>query len=168
MMFRIFLTNLGKYNEGELVGKWVDLPCGDFETELKAIGVSDEPDENGAYYEEFFITDYENDYNVSVDEYENLDELNDIAERLEGLDEYDQMKLEAYCEAVSNDVLYALDHIDDFYFYANMTLEDVAAELFDECYSHDIPDCYIDYRAFARDLRFDGYTETEHGVVCAC
>lgn len=167
-MFRIFLTNLGKYNEGELVGKWVDLPCSDIETELKAIGVSDEPDENGAYYEEFFITDYENDYNVSVDEYENLDELNDIAERLEGLDEYDQMKLEAYCEAVSNDVLYALDNIDDYIFYANMTLEDVATELFDECYVHDIPDCYIDYSAFARDLRFDGYTETEHGVVCAC
>ena len=24
--FKIFLTNLGKYNEGELVGEWVALP----------------------------------------------------------------------------------------------------------------------------------------------
>ena len=26
----------------------------------------------------------------------------------------------------------------------------------------------FDYEAFARDLRFDGYTETEHGVICIC
>lgn len=46
---RIFLTNLGKYNEGE----WVDLP------------VSHEE------YEEYFITDYECDL-YEVGEYENL------------------------------------------------------------------------------------------------
>ena len=33
-MFRIFLTNLGKYNEGILIGKWVDLPCDNLEEEL--------------------------------------------------------------------------------------------------------------------------------------
>lgn len=27
MEMKIFLANLGKYNEGELVGKWVSLPC---------------------------------------------------------------------------------------------------------------------------------------------
>ena len=26
MMMNIYLTNLGKYNEGELVGEWVQLP----------------------------------------------------------------------------------------------------------------------------------------------
>lgn len=31
MEFRVFITNLGKYNEGELVGKWLDLPCDDIE-----------------------------------------------------------------------------------------------------------------------------------------
>ena len=25
MVVRVFLTNLGKYNEGELVGKWVEI-----------------------------------------------------------------------------------------------------------------------------------------------
>lgn len=85
-MFRIFLTNLGKYNEGELVGEWVDLPCEDFDAVLKRIGVSDQPDEQGRYYEEFFITDYESDYGVKVHEYENLDHLNEVAELLEGTD----------------------------------------------------------------------------------
>lgn len=27
----IYLTNLGKYNEGELVGEWVELPVSDEE-----------------------------------------------------------------------------------------------------------------------------------------
>lgn len=52
-MFKIFLTNLGKYNEGLLIGKWVELPCDNLEEELEAIGVGKVP------YEEYFITDYE-------------------------------------------------------------------------------------------------------------
>lgn len=28
-MLKIYIANLGKYNEGELVGKWVELPCED-------------------------------------------------------------------------------------------------------------------------------------------
>ena len=35
-MFRIFITNLEKYNEGELIGKWLDLPCNNIDKELSA------------------------------------------------------------------------------------------------------------------------------------
>ena len=89
-MLRIFLTNLGKYNEGRLIGEWVELPCTDNELEAvkERIGISDEPDENGNYYEEWFITDYETDiYGVEIGEYDNLDKLNKLAETLENLDE---------------------------------------------------------------------------------
>ena len=51
-----------------------------------------------------------------------------------------------------------------------MDLDDVAAELADEWLnSKDIPSFisnYFDYAAFARDLSFDGYNETSHGVIC--
>lgn len=87
-MLKIFLTNLGKYNEGYLVGEWVELPCYDLDEVLKRIGVSDEPDENGNYYEEYFITDYETDLGIKVDEYESVGKLNEIAEVLEGCDAY--------------------------------------------------------------------------------
>ena len=52
---KIFITNLGRYNEGYLVGKWVKLPvCEDvLDKVLKEIGIDE-------YYEEYFITDYEN------------------------------------------------------------------------------------------------------------
>ena len=63
-MLKIFLTNLGKYNEGYLVGKWVELPCDDLETEMETIGVGEAP------YEEYFITDYESDFGVSIGEFD--------------------------------------------------------------------------------------------------
>lgn len=55
-MLKIYLTNLGKYNEGYLVGKWVELPATDEELEeaKKEIGINQQ-------YEEWFITDYESD-----------------------------------------------------------------------------------------------------------
>lgn len=55
---------------------------------------------------------------------------------------------------------------DDIAFYDGQTLEDVAEELFFECY--DVPDNlrpYIDINAFARDLSFDGYKEGLYGVI---
>ena len=62
----------------------------------------------------------------------------------------------------------ALDNFAATY-YDGMTLEEVAEQIVEECY--DLPEIalrYFDYEAFARDLRFDGYTETEHGVICIC
>ena len=38
-MLKIYIANLGKYNEGELVGKWVELPCEDLDEVLKEIEV---------------------------------------------------------------------------------------------------------------------------------
>ena len=76
-MLRIYLTNLGKYNEGQLVGEWVELPVTEEELEkvLERIGISEEPDENGNYYEEYFITDYESDFNYKVGEYDSIEEF---------------------------------------------------------------------------------------------
>lgn len=159
MEFKIFLTNLGKYNEGELVGKWVELPCNDFEAELAAIGV------DGEEYEEYFITDYECDCEaVEVHEYESLEELNDLAERLQDVDDLDW--LAAYMQDSGEDLL---DAIDDYeacsMWYKDMDLEELAYQLVEEDY--DLPDFakrYFDYESFAYDLSFE-YTEYEGGVL---
>ena len=160
-MFNVFITNLGKYNEGELVGKWLELPCVDLEAELESIGVADD-----SMYEEYFITDYENDYGYEVGEYENLEELNDMAETLEALDEYEAAHLKAYIEADGCGITEALERYENSQFYKGMSLIDVAYELVEECY--DLPEIaqrYFDYEAFARDLGFDGYYETEEGTI---
>lgn len=76
---KIFLTNLGKYNEGELVGEWVTLPVQDFKPILERIGI------DGKNYEEVFITDYEAPF--EIEEYDNINELNNKVKRIEALDE---------------------------------------------------------------------------------
>lgn len=164
-MLRIYLTNLGKYNEGQLIGEWVDLPCTDEELEAvkERIGISDEPDENGNYYEEWFITDYESDIQgVEVGEYDNLDELNEFAEELEDLNESQKQALQAFLEDGSN-FDEALEGVQNFNYmiYSDChDMEDVAMEYAEETGLLDsIPEnlrYYFDYKAFGRDMDLEG------------
>lgn len=92
-----YVTNLGKYNEGELVGEWVKFPISKEEMSavLDRIGI-------GAEYEEIFITDYDTSlYSVSsqLGEYENLDKLNYLAGVIAELDASDREKYEAVLES---------------------------------------------------------------------
>lgn len=84
--FEAFVTNLGKYNEGMLVGEWVKLPTTEEEMQkvFERIGIGKQ-DEFGQPYEEWFITDYECPiYGVQkmLGEYENLD-IRDEGDRME-------------------------------------------------------------------------------------
>ena len=93
---KIFLTNLGKYTEGYLVGKWVKLPvCEEvLDKVLKEIGINE-------YYEEYFITDYENEIiglGDVISEYSSVQALNELAQRLEGLSDDEADKLGAVLE----------------------------------------------------------------------
>ena len=53
--FEAFVTNLGKYNEGMLVGEWVKLPTTEEEMQkvFERIGIGKQ-DEFGQPYEEWF------------------------------------------------------------------------------------------------------------------
>lgn len=57
--FEAYITNLGKYNEGELVGEWVKFPTTPEELQnvFERIGIGSK-DEFGCTYEEWFISDY--------------------------------------------------------------------------------------------------------------
>lgn len=160
---KAYITNLGKYNEGCLVGKWINFPIDedDFESELESIGVKE-----NTMYEEWFIADYDcslfNMYDA-FGEYPSIDDINEVAEALED----HESEFTALMEVCSyTDALGYLES-ENYTFYKDMTLEDVAYELVEECYN--LPEIalrYFDYAAFARDLEFDGYTETSNGVIC--
>lgn len=162
---KAYITNLGKYNEGCLVGKWIDFPIDedDFESELESIGVKE-----NTMYEEWFVTDYDcslfNMYDA-FGEYPSIDDINEVAEALED----NESEVTALMEVCSyTDALRYLES-ENYTFYEGMTLEDVAYELVEECYNlPEIAQRYFDYKAFARDLSFDGYTETSSGVICLC
>ena len=90
-------------------------------------------------------------------------------------DEYKYELMEAYCVVRSfdewsdlvNDYEENCDH--DIVFYKIKTKLDVAYEIIDECYNLEKMlgnlANYFDYNAFARDLSYDGYTETSNGVI---
>ena len=58
--FAAFITNLGKYNEGELIGEWVKFPttAEEIKAAMDSIGIG-QKDDFGYAYEEWFITDYD-------------------------------------------------------------------------------------------------------------
>ena len=159
-MIRIALTNLKKYNEGELVFEWVDLPQDDFTHVFNKIG-----------HDEFFISDYECELPIAmIDEYENLETLNEIAEILENLQDYEKETLLAILESETLLLDEALEILNDekFIFYSNVNLEGLAEQFVEEGIFGEISTSiisYIDYERIARDLKFEGYIETSVGVI---
>ena len=81
--FEAYITNLGKFNEGELVGEWVKFPTTseDLQKVFERIGIGSK-DDFGNPYEEWFISDYDcyvDGLYEMLGEYESLDELNYLA-----------------------------------------------------------------------------------------
>lgn len=178
---RIYIANLGKYNEGELVGKWIDLPFSDeeFEELLIEIKVAHR-DENGEFqnwheedgimYEEVAIHDYETDLDYKIGEYDSIEDLNSMIQDVESLDDYELDEVMAYMEAIGNDLEEAIDAQSNgrIFLYGVDSFTELAEHFVDEGLYGDIPENltnYIDYEAIGRDLSFDNFYETEKGIV---
>ena len=69
-LFEAYITNLGKYNEGELVGDWFEPPI-DYDEMAERIGLNE-------FYEEYAIHDYELPF--EIDEYTPIEEVNRLCE----------------------------------------------------------------------------------------
>ena len=171
-MLNIFVNTWGNYNEnGVDGGEWVTLPMDPDELEEKMEAIAEQMHDNDP---EYFINDYEWTTEIeprAIDEMENIEELNGFLNELEALEDWEQKEIAAAIEAFGYDFMEAMDKQQRgcFTFYEGMDLEDVAEELLNECYlTKDTPDIftrYFDYTAIARDLGFDGYYETTHGVI---
>ena len=114
----------------------------------------------------YIVVGCENSWN-----YENKDltlkELNNLAQDLQDIeDNGDEEWLAAYVDATNCDLNIAVDKYEDSTFYHDMDLIDVAYDIVEDCYN--LPENlerYFDYEAFARDLGFDGYIETDYGTI---
>ena len=158
---KIFLTNLGKYTEGYLIGKWVKLPVSEDKLNevLEAIGINE-------YYEEYFITDCENDIiglNDVISEYSSISVLNKLAQRLEELSADDERKLGAVLEYEActsvEEVLALLDKLDEFELVIGVSDDETLGYYYaEELGSIDIPEHlknYMDYEAYGLDIRLE-------------
>lgn len=174
MEIRGYVANLGKYNEGELVGEWVTFPVYEDEWNeiLERIGISDKPDENWMIYEEYFFPDWYNHCELDFGEFESLERINEVAEKVEGLDYIEEEILDAmvddgYSPEGALDAIGAGDYV---YYPDCDNMEDVAYQLVEESGMlagvDDTIARYFDYEAYGRDLDIEGtFLPTKSGYI---
>lgn len=167
----IYITNLGKYAEGYLIGQWLLLPCPEdkLQEALTAIGINDE-------YEEYFITDSESEIpNIHIDQYASLSELNKLAAKIEELADYDYDKLTAVLEWESaltvTGIIDIIDNLDSYDLLSDISDDAALGEYFaTELGVFDaIPvnlRYYLDTERYGRDLRLElDMCYTSYGAV---
>lgn len=176
VMFEGYVTNLGRYNEGELVGEWVEFPTTTehMQDVFERIGI------DGKQYEEYFITDYDlpafsNKFYNMLGEYESINELNFLAQRMDesGID---PQKLNALLEMKTpssiGDIINTIENQDCYILLSDVNsdsdlgyyyLEDVG--IYDLSAMGNLAN-YIDYEKFGRDIAMDLTGEfTECGFI---
>ena len=177
--FAAFITNLGKYNEGELVGEWVKFPttAEKLKEVFKRIGIG-QKDDFGNPYEEWFITDYDCYVDGLYDklgEYENLDELNYLASKLDEMDQSDYAKFQAAMEigdytSSLQEIINLTENLDCYEIYPNIEdYDDLGRYYLEELEVSKVPahlQNYIDYEAYGRDVALEeNGTFTDQGYV---
>ena len=159
-----YVTNLGRYNEGYLVGEFLALPATTEEVQaiFERIGVDEKR------YEEYFITDYETEISGLGDclgEYENLNALNYLASCLDELTEEEMKKYEIAVEEGD----YTSSIVDLINLTQNLDCYDIVQDIdndyalgeyyINECGAFlEVPDGlsnYIAYDAYGRDARMN-------------
>ena len=177
--FAAFITNLGKYNEGELVGEWVKFPttAEEMKEVFKRIGIG-QKDDFGNPYEEWFITDYDCYVDGLYDklgEYENLDELNYLASKLDEMSdsEYAQfqagMEMGDHCGSLQ-EIINLTENLDCYEIYPDIEdYDDLGRYYIEELDAMQVPEHlqnYIDYEAYGRDVAMDeNGSFTDQGYV---
>lgn len=162
-IFEAYVTNAGKYAEGQLVGETLVFPTSaeEVQTLLKRIGV------DGVRYQEIFITSFDGDVLGLYDylnEYENLDELNHLACLLS---ELDQSTLETF-EAVINkgdhtssvaDIINLVHNLDCYELYPGVSDDETLGRIYvEDMDALEVPENilpYFDFEAYGRDVRLN-------------
>jgi len=175
METRVALTNLGKYNEGELYFEWLELPFTqeEFRNTLKAIEVAE-----GTPYEEYFVSDVECDDEVlrkSIGEYPDLKHLNELVEKLNELDDEDRvhavlMVLDDNGTILDfEECLEVFNRIEDtIIYYSAENYDELGRELVDGTMEIDEwIEPYFDYNMFGRDACMERNTieDFDYGIV---
>ena len=145
-LFEAYITNLGKYNEGELVGETLKFPTTTEEVQalLKRIGV------DGVRYEEFFITSFDGD-----------------VLGLYLLSELDQGELEKFEAVIDSgehtssvaDLINLAQNLDCYEFYPGVEDDETLGRIYvEDMEAIDVPEHllnYFDYEAYGRDIRLE-------------
>ena len=166
--FAAFITNLGKYNEGALVGEWVKFPttAEELKKVFERIGIGAK-DDFGQTYEEWFITDYDCYVDGLYDllgEYANLDELNYLASKLDDMSQDEYERFQAAMEIGNHtgsiqELINLTENLDCYDIYPDIhDHDDLGRYYIEELDAMEVPEhlrSYIDYEAYGRDIALE-------------
>ena len=166
--FAAFITNLGKYNEGALVGEWVKFPttAEALKQVFERIGIGAK-DDFGQTYEEWFITDYDCYVDGLYDllgEYANLDELNYLASKLDNMSQDEYERFQAAMEIGDHkgsiqELINLTENLDCYDVYPDIhDHDDLGRYYIEELDAMQVPEHlrnYIDYEAYGRDIALE-------------
>ena len=167
-MNSIFIANLGKYNEGEMVGDWFELGQ-DREILNKflenVVGIHDE-------YDDYLITDTDiTEFTLAIDEYDNVYDINDSFIRYNELSPEVKNMVQAIIEAGYYDETLE-DAIERTIFYTLYTdLYELGCAVVNLWYNDDPPylgrlNDYLDYETIGREyLDENKGTITSKGIL---
>lgn len=161
MDMQVYISNLRKYNEGELIGAWFQPPI-DMEDIKEKIGLNEQ-------YEEFVIHDYELPFEIG--EHTSISEINRLCAMVEEIEDtpiYKELReIQAMWFSSLEDVI---EHKDDIICHSDCdSMEDVAAYYIEETGQlGEVPSNlqnYIDYQALGQDMEIEGnFLVTSYGV----
>ena len=173
-MIDAYVTNLGKYMEGELCAECLKLPTTkeDVKALLSRIGV------DGVLYEETFVTHYETEVeglHRLLGENESIDELNYLAAMLDDLDDREIAKFEAALEYGSHtsdiqQLINLAQNLDCYDLDPDiMDNDDLGLHHVEQMVTISIPEHlehYIDYESYGRDIAInEGGVFTGNGYI---
>jgi antirestriction protein len=174
-MLNVFVNTWGNYNEnGAEGGEWLTLPMDETELEEKLDAIAEAMKDDDP---EWAIHDWEYKGTLvgkHINENDDLFELNEYAQQLDDLDEYDLEKYSAIIEYFGSDYV-TIDDLDDYQLYADIHNEyDLGYYWIVESGCYDLSSMgtlanYIDYEAFGRDINLEadgGFTS--YGWVERC
>jgi hypothetical protein len=172
-MISLFITHLGKYKEGQLIGEWLELPTTPEKVKqcFKQIGI------DSVNYKEFFLSGYKSSvYGITnyISEKSNLNELNYLACKLDELS-HDEMEIyEAAIDIGINinsitDLINLTDNLDCFQCLYNISNEyDLGFYWIAESGCYNLKKLgnltnYFDYERYGHNIALE-----QSGSFCSC
>ena len=161
------------------MGEWVKFPttAEELKEVFKRIGIV-QKDDFGQPYEEWFITDYDcyvDGLYSKLGEYENLDELNYLASKLDEMSESEYAQFQAgmemgdHCGSLQ-EIINLTENLDCYEVYPDIhDYDDLGRYYIEELDVMQVPEHlqnYIDYEAYGRDVALEeNGTFTDQGYV---
>lgn len=170
-MINLYIGTYHKYNSGSLAGEWVELPQTEEELSATLNRIAKMTPRETAEDCEFMIQDFETDLNIKIEESDDIEQLNELAEKSEN---WNDTQKEAFGHFVDmgEDYTDAAEKVDkwDFYYIQADTDKELAENYIDDVYGgvehldRETLERYFDFESFGRELSYS-FTKTDSGYI---